>query len=126
MICSFSPSLSLPLPLPPSLSSQTDIQIEVPDGCYGRVAPRSGLAAKHGIDVGAGVIDKGAFAYIRSTLSRLVSLGTMFLREMRRSMFGDLRYGLHVFYSGDFCAAARMLLALTFPFCRSRQITAAT
>jgi len=37
---------------------KTDIQIEVPDGTYGRVAPRSGLAAKHGIDVGAGVVDK--------------------------------------------------------------------
>ncbi|KAG0414181.1 hypothetical protein HPB47_008681, partial [Ixodes persulcatus] len=36
----------------------TDIQIAVPDGCYGRVAPRSGLAAKHFIDVGAGVIDQ--------------------------------------------------------------------
>lgn len=37
---------------------KTDIQIEVPSGTYGRVAPRSGLAAKHGIDVGAGVVDK--------------------------------------------------------------------
>jgi dUTP pyrophosphatase len=36
----------------------TDIQIALPDGCYGRVAPRSGLAAKHFIDVGAGVIDQ--------------------------------------------------------------------
>lgn len=36
----------------------TDLAIEVPAGCYGRVAPRSGLAAKHGIDVGAGVIDE--------------------------------------------------------------------
>ncbi|XP_013789722.1 deoxyuridine 5'-triphosphate nucleotidohydrolase, mitochondrial-like [Limulus polyphemus] len=35
----------------------TDIQIAVPEGCYGRIAPRSGLAAKHFIDVGAGVID---------------------------------------------------------------------
>ncbi|KAH7945910.1 hypothetical protein HPB49_017073 [Dermacentor silvarum] len=35
----------------------TDIQVAVPEGCYGRVAPRSGLAAKHGIDVGAGVVD---------------------------------------------------------------------
>ena len=26
-------------------------------GCYGRIAPRSGLAAKYAIDVGAGVID---------------------------------------------------------------------
>ena len=36
---------------------KTDLQIRVPDGTYGRVAPRSGLALKHGIDVGAGVID---------------------------------------------------------------------
>ncbi len=36
----------------------TDIQIELPTGCYGRVAPRSGLAAKNFIDVGAGVIDE--------------------------------------------------------------------
>lgn len=35
----------------------TDISIAVPDGYYGRVAPRSGLALKHFIDVGAGVID---------------------------------------------------------------------
>ena len=36
---------------------KTDIAIKVPVGTYGRVAPRSGLAAKHFIDVGAGVID---------------------------------------------------------------------
>ncbi|KAF7212415.1 deoxyuridine 5'-triphosphate nucleotidohydrolase, mitochondrial isoform X1 [Nothobranchius furzeri] len=37
---------------------KTDIQISVPSGYYGRVAPRSGLAAKHFIDVGAGVVDE--------------------------------------------------------------------
>ncbi|GLH05393.1 hypothetical protein R5R35_013450 [Gryllus longicercus] len=36
----------------------TDIQVEIPEGCYGRVAPRSGLAVKHHIDVGAGVVDE--------------------------------------------------------------------
>ncbi|XP_057329649.1 deoxyuridine 5'-triphosphate nucleotidohydrolase [Microplitis mediator] len=36
---------------------KTDIQIEVPEGTYGRVAPRSGLAWKHHLNVGAGVID---------------------------------------------------------------------
>ncbi|RUS84854.1 hypothetical protein EGW08_007395 [Elysia chlorotica] len=36
----------------------TDIQIAVPEGCYGRVAPRSGLAVKKFIDVGAGVVDQ--------------------------------------------------------------------
>ena len=35
----------------------TGIQVALPDGVYGRVAPRSGLAVKHGLDVGAGVID---------------------------------------------------------------------
>lgn len=37
---------------------KTDIQIEVPEGTYGRIAPRSGLAWKNSIDVGAGVIDQ--------------------------------------------------------------------
>lgn len=36
----------------------TGLAIRVPEGCYGRIAPRSGLAVKHGIDVGAGVIDQ--------------------------------------------------------------------
>lgn len=36
---------------------ETDIQISVPNGCYGRIAPRSGLAFKNFIDIGAGVID---------------------------------------------------------------------
>lgn len=35
----------------------TGIAIAVPEGTYGRIAPRSGLAAKHFIDTGAGVID---------------------------------------------------------------------
>ena len=37
--------------------AKTDIQVRIPEGTYGRVAPRSGLAAKHHIDVGAGVVD---------------------------------------------------------------------
>lgn len=37
---------------------QTDLKVAVPHGTYGRVAPRSGLAAKNFIDVGAGVVDK--------------------------------------------------------------------
>ncbi|ODQ55302.1 dUTP diphosphatase [Saitoella complicata NRRL Y-17804] len=35
----------------------TSLAIAVPPGTYGRIAPRSGLAAKNFIDVGAGVID---------------------------------------------------------------------
>lgn len=36
---------------------KTDIAMKIPKKYYGRVAPRSGLTQKHGIDVGAGVID---------------------------------------------------------------------
>lgn len=36
---------------------KTDLSIELPSGTYGRLAPRSGLAWKKFIDVGAGVID---------------------------------------------------------------------
>ena len=35
----------------------TGVSMAIPVGNYGRVAPRSGLACKHFIDVGAGVID---------------------------------------------------------------------
>lgn len=35
----------------------TGISIRLPDGTYGRIAPRSGLAVKHGLDTLAGVID---------------------------------------------------------------------
>ena len=35
----------------------TDLSISIPEGTYARIAPRSGLALKHSIDVGAGVID---------------------------------------------------------------------
>jgi dUTP pyrophosphatase len=35
----------------------TDLSLACPAGTYGRVAPRSGLTVKHGIHVGAGVID---------------------------------------------------------------------
>ncbi|MPC81340.1 Deoxyuridine 5'-triphosphate nucleotidohydrolase [Portunus trituberculatus] len=31
---------------------KTDIQVELPEDCYGRVAPRSGLSWKNHIDVG--------------------------------------------------------------------------
>ena len=36
---------------------KTGISIATPEGCYGRIAPRSGLAVKKYINVSAGVID---------------------------------------------------------------------
>jgi dUTP pyrophosphatase len=38
-------------------SVPTGVAVEIPPGWYGRVAPRSGLAARYGIDTLAGVVD---------------------------------------------------------------------
>ncbi|CAB90132.1 putative deoxyuridine 5''-triphosphate nucleotidohydrolase [Schizosaccharomyces pombe] len=46
----------------------TDLAIAVPEGTYGRVAPRSGLASKHSIDTGAGVIDADYRGHVRVLL----------------------------------------------------------
>lgn len=37
---------------------KTDLSLAIPPKHYGRIAPRSSLAWKHHIDVGAGVIDE--------------------------------------------------------------------
>ena len=45
--------------LPPNQRSlvRTGLAVAIPEGFYGRLAPRSGLATKKGLDVLAGVID---------------------------------------------------------------------
>ena len=35
----------------------TGLKLEIPDGFFGRIVPRSGLTLKHFIDVGTGIID---------------------------------------------------------------------
>jgi dUTP pyrophosphatase len=39
------------------LALNLDLQIRLPRGTYGRIAPRSGMTLRYGLDVGAGVID---------------------------------------------------------------------
>ena len=59
----------------------TDIAMKFPSGTYGRIAPRSGLALKHGIDVGAGVIDpdyEGNIGIILFNCSDEDFIGTVF------------------------------------------------
>ena len=38
---------------------KTGTKLDIPAGYYGRIASRSGLAVKHQLEVGAGVIDNG-------------------------------------------------------------------
>ncbi|MFN2531216.1 MAG: dUTP diphosphatase [Pyrinomonadaceae bacterium] len=38
-------------------AASTGLSVAIPEGYYGRVAPRSGLAVRNGLDVLAGVID---------------------------------------------------------------------
>lgn len=51
----------------------TGVRVHLPSGTYARVAPRSGLAVKYGIDVLAGVIDRGFEAPIQVLL---INFGT--------------------------------------------------
>ena len=51
---------------------KTDISIAIPQGLYGRVAPRSGLAVKKGLDVLAGVVD---CSYRGEIMVVLINLG---------------------------------------------------
>ena len=57
-----------------------------PDGVYGRVAPRSGLAVKHCINVGAGVIDPDYTGEVKVVLFCLV--GMSWPRPRRRGGTG--------------------------------------
>ena len=47
---------------------QTDIAVAIPEGAYGRISPRSGLAAKHHLAVGAEVIDADYRGNVRVVL----------------------------------------------------------
>jgi dUTP pyrophosphatase len=48
--------------------ARTGLASAIPEGYYGRVAPRSGLATKNGLDVMAGVIDADYRGEIRCLL----------------------------------------------------------
>ena len=67
----------------------TGINIEIPEGFYGRVAPRSGLACKKGIDVMAGVIDSGYRGEIKVLLINFNFEGYNLKPNAFEAMFGS-------------------------------------
>ena len=67
----------------------TGINIEIPQGFYGRIAPRSGLACKKGIDVMAGVIDSGYRGEIKVLLINLNFAGYNITPNAYDAMFGS-------------------------------------
>lgn len=49
---------NISIPARDKIMVDTGLMFQCPEGTYGRIAPRSGLAAKLNIDVDAGVIDR--------------------------------------------------------------------
>ena len=83
---------------------KTDIAVAIPEGYYGRVAPRSGLALKNGLDVMAGVIDS---QYRGNVGIVLVNLGQEPVRVSRGSKIAQLII--------EKCALLKPVVAETLP-----------
>lgn len=70
----------------------TGIALEIPSGFYGRIAPRSGLALKGGIDVLGGVIDSGYRSEIGVILVNL-NLPDVFHKQARAAAEHYIMFG---------------------------------
>lgn len=72
----------------------TGIKIQIPNNCYARVAPRSGLSV-NGIDVGAGVIDSDYTGIVKVLLinnkdeSYNVDIGDRIAQLVLEQIFND-------------------------------------
>lgn len=53
----------------------TGLKIQLPEGCYGRIAPRSGLAVKNFIDVGGKIF---FFAFLHALAGKYLKAGKIF------------------------------------------------
>lgn len=49
----------------------TGLGFQLPNGVYGRVAPRSGLTVRHGVHIGAGVIDPDYMGEVKVAMFNL-------------------------------------------------------
>ena len=55
----------------------------LPENCYGRIAPRSGLTVKHALDVGAGVVDEDYRGEIKVVMFNLSNEDFLVTKGMR-------------------------------------------
>ena len=65
---------------------KTGISIAIPMGFYGRVAPRSGLAVKKGLDVLVGVVDAGYRGDVGVVLINLSSENVTFTAKNQQKV----------------------------------------
>ena len=86
----------------------TGLRIICPDGTYGRIAPRSGLAAKHGVDVLAGVVDADYRGEVGVVLVNLGDEPVAIIKGMRIAQLIFEKYddlggvrGLHMVHEDD-------------------------
>lgn len=79
---------------------RTGVFMNIPNGYYGRIAPRSGLAVKNGIDVMAGVIDS---EYISEIGVVLVNLAIPEFLAQQKGAFSEIfgTAGTFTIRSGD-------------------------
>ena len=75
---------------------QTDLQVQLPEGCYGQIVPQSGLALKHHIDIGGGNVDEdyrgnlGVILYNHSDLPFTVSRGDRIAKLMPADLLSGI------------------------------------
>jgi len=77
----------------------TELQIQLPECCYDRIAPCSGLALAHHIDIGGGVIDQdyrgniGVIIYNHSDTPFIVSRWDRIANIFRKNVLSNIRRG---------------------------------
>ena len=70
----------------------TEIAILVPAGTYRRMAPRSGLALKHSINIGAGVVDEDYRGPIKVILINYSKDDFVVNKDLHRQLLPQVRF----------------------------------